>query len=343
MKNSKIGVLLINLGTPDTCAPKSVYAYLKQFLNDPRVIDLPTILRYVLVNWAIIPFRYKQSAHAYRQIWTKQGSPLLSHSQDLVTAVRKAFDSTTQIELGMRYGNPSIESAVEKLKDCQQIIAIPLFPQYSSAATGSAVEELLRVLAKRWNIPEINVKRDFFNNPDYIHAYASLIKDNLKDKKIDAFVFSYHGLPERHIEKSECRSPCNRLEPCPKPDHLNTYCYRAQCYETSRLIAKELNLNSTDYVVSFQSRIGKMPWIKPYTDLMLAELRQNKANTIAIVCPSFVADCLETLEEINLRARAQWLELGGREFVFIPSLNDHPLWVEGVVNMIKNQVMEGKN
>jgi len=339
MKNSKPGVLLINLGTPDNCDPKSVYAYLKQFLNDPRVVDLPAVVRYILVNWFIIPFRYKQSAHAYQQIWTNQGSPLLTHSYDLVEAVRKAFGSTVQIELGMRYGNPSIESAIDKLKDCQKIMAIPLFPQYSSAATGSAIQALLEVLGQRWNIPELIIKKDFFNNSDFIYAYASLIRDNLKDKKIDRLIFSYHGLPQRHIEKSACHSPCTRSEFCPKPDHLNMYCYRAQCYETARLIAEELNLSSTDYVVAFQSRLGKTPWIGPYTDVVLAELREKKVDNIAIVCPSFVSDCLETLEEINIRARAQWLELGGREFVFIPCLNTYSAWVDGLVNMIKAQAL----
>ena len=340
MKRSKIGVLLINLGTPDNCDQKSVYAYLKQFLNDPRVIDLPAIIRYVLVNWIIIPFRYKQSAHAYQQIWSNKGSPLLTNGQDLVNAVRKEFDTSVQIELGMRYGRPSIDSAFSALKDCEKIIAIPLFPQYSSAATGSAVEALLRVLAGQWNIPDMSVKRDFFNNPDFIAAYASIIKEHLKDKKIDVLMLSFHGLPERHIDKSGCSSGCSRSEPCPKPDQLNTFCYRAQCYETARLIAKKLNLSSSDYVVSFQSRLGKTPWIKPYTDLMLDELRQKKVENIAIVCPSFVSDCLETLEEINIRARAQWLELGGHDFVFIPCLNTHPLWVEGLVNMIKSQAFE---
>ncbi len=338
MNNAKIGVLLINLGTPDNCDPRSVYDYLQQFLNDPRVIALPAIMRYILVNCFIIPLRYKQSAQAYSQIWTDKGSPLLLHSQELVNAVRTAFDKTIQIELGMRYGHPNIQSAVDKLQKCQKIIAIPLFPQYSSAATGSAIDELLRVLGKQWNIPEISIKRDFFDNPDFIHAYSCLIKEHLKDQKIDAFIFSYHGLPERHITKSACLSLCSKLEPCSQVDQLNMYCYRAQCYETSRLMAKELNLSSQDYVVAFQSRLGRTPWIKPYTDLMLADLRQKNVNNIAIVCPSFVADCLETLEEINIRARYQWLSLGGHEFIFIPCLNAYSIWVEAVIKMIKSQV-----
>lgn len=332
----KTGVLLINLGTPDDCSPKSVSAYLKQFLNDPRVIDLPKLIRYILVNWIIIPFRYKKTAHAYRQVWTTNGSPLLVHSRELVESLSNELDDNFQVELGMRYGHPSIESAMLKLKDCQKIIAIPLFPQYSSAATGSAVEALLRTLASQWNIPEIHIKKDFFNNPDFIHAYADIIKDNIKSKKVDSIIFSYHGLPERHINKSECSAQCSRLNACPQIDDQNAYCYRAQCYETSRLIAKELNLEPTQYQVTFQSRLGKTPWLKPYTDLVLPELIKNNVKNIAIVCPSFVSDCLETLEEINIRAREQWLALGGHEFIFIPCLNNNPLWVKGLLNMVKS-------
>jgi ferrochelatase len=338
MSRSKTGVLLINLGTPDSAKPSSVRAYLKQFLNDPRVIDLPKLVRYVLVNGVIIPFRYKKSAHAYQQVWTKAGSPLLTNSQELITALRDEMGIAYQVELGMRYGNPSIESAVDKLKNCSKIIAVPLFPQYSSAATGSAIEEFLRTLGKQWNIPDISVKRDFFNHPGFINAYAQLIKDHLKSKQNNTLIFSYHGLPERHIEKSDCRSKCSRLNPCPPVDELNTFCYRAQCYETSRLIAKELNLSADDYIVCFQSRLGRTPWIKPYTDIVLTELREKKIENIAIVCPSFVSDCLETLEEINLRAREQWLALKGKEFTFIPCLNHHPLWVKGLAGMIQPRV-----
>jgi ferrochelatase len=334
MNQIKTGVLLINLGTPNNCDPKSVYSYLKQFLNDPRVIDLPKFVRYILVNGLIIPFRYKKSAHAYKQIWAEKGSPLLINSENLVNAIKKELGTTIEVELGMRYGNPSIESAVKKLKNCQKIIAIPLFPQYSSAATGSAVEELLRVIQCQWNIPEIIVKRDFFNNVDFIKAYASIIKENICDKQIDKLIFSYHGLPKRHIEKSNCTAKCSHEKSCPAITQQNIYCYRAQCFATSDLIAKELNLNSNNYVTSFQSRLGKTPWIQPYTDLVLKELREEKVTNIAIVCPSFVNDCLETLEEINIRARDEWQSLGGVDFNFIPCLNDNSIWVKGVVKII---------
>ncbi len=333
---AKTGVLLINLGTPDSASPRSVYVYLKQFLNDPRVIDLPSILRYFLVNWLIVPFRHRKSAHAYQQIWGERGSPLLVHSQELADAVAKQLGDDYHVELGMRYGNPSIESAVSKLKSCEKIITIPLFPQYSSAANGSAVEEFLRSVAMQWNIPQLIVNKDFYNNPDFIKAYAETIQTNLKAKNPDLIIFSYHGLPERHINKSECQSTCTRVLACPGMTDSNAYCYRAQCYETTRLIANELNLDASRYLVTFQSRLGRTPWIQPFTDIELPKLAEKNIKNIAIVCPSFVSDCLETLEEINMRAREQWQELGGQEFTFIPCINTAPTWVSGLTKMIMN-------
>lgn len=333
---TKTGVILINLGTPDSSKPGAVYTYLKQFLNDPRVIDLPALVRYFLVNGLIIPMRYKKSAHAYQQIWTEQGSPLLVNTKTLQQAVAKLLGEAFQVEIGMRYGNPSIESAVKRLQNCTKIIAIPLFPQYSSAANGSAAEELLRVVASQWNVPEISVTRDFYNHPKFIKAYAATIKEHLQNKQVDKVIFSYHGLPERHITKSNCVAPCSRETACPRMGSANSFCYRAQCYETTRLIAQELGLTEAQYLVTFQSRLGRTPWIKPYTDIELPELAKRGDKSIAIVCPSFVSDCLETLEEINMRAREQWLELGGTSFTFIPCINNHPVWVEGVADMVRS-------
>lgn len=333
---SKTGVLLINLGTPDSPEPKSVYKYLKQFLNDPRVIDLPRILRYVLVNWIIVPFRYKKSAHAYQQIWSESGSPLLAYSEALVQGVASELGSHFQVELGMRYGNPSIESAVNKLKSCEKIIVIPLFPQYSSAANGSAVEECLRVVGSQWNIPQLTITKDFYNHPAFIKAYAEVIASHLCAKNPEMIVFSYHGLPERHINKSDCQSACTRQLPCPGMSGQNAFCYRAQCFETTRLIANELKLDASKYMVTFQSRLGRTPWIAPYTDIELPKLIEKNIKNIAIVCPSFVSDCLETLEEINMRAREQWLELGGHEFTFIPCINASKTWVRGLADMIRH-------
>jgi ferrochelatase len=334
---SKIGVLLINLGTPDSPQPRSVYIYLKQFLNDPRVIDIPKLLRYFLVNWIIVPFRFKKSAQAYQQIWGEQGSPLLVNSQELANALAKQLGADYQVDFGMRYGNPSIKSAVSKLKSCEKIITIPLFPQYASASSGSAVEEFLRIISLQWNIPELVITKDFYNNPAFIKAYTETIQINLTSKKPDLIIFSYHGLPERHINKSECQSTCTRQLACPGMTELNAYCYRAQCYETTRLIAAELNLEPSRYLVTFQSRLGRTPWIQPYTDIELPKLIQKNIRNIAVVCPSFVSDCLETLEEINMRAREQWKELGGKEFTFIPCINTSSTWVNGLVEMIRNR------
>jgi protoporphyrin/coproporphyrin ferrochelatase len=329
----KKAILLINLGTPDKPDNQSVYRYLKEFLNDPRVIDLPSWLRWSLVNLFIVPFRYKKSAAAYRKIWENQ-SPLLTYTARLRDKLAVKLGSDYQVEFGMRYGHPSIESALEKFHDPASIHIIPLFPQYASAATGSAIEVALQSISQRWNIPAISITRDFYQEPGFIQAYANAITEALHYRNIDLILFSYHGLPERHINKSHCIAECDRLNACPPINATNFYCYRAQCYATTEAIAKTLNLPADKYTVSFQSRLGRTPWIKPYTDLVLPQLIKQGIKNIAVVCPSFVADCLETLEEINIRAREQWQQLGGGEFIFVPCLNDRDEWVEELHQMV---------
>jgi ferrochelatase len=299
-----------------------VRRYLKEFLNDPRVIDLPAWIRWPLVNLLVIPLRYKKSAAAYQKIWHKQGSPLLFYSLKCKEALAAALGDEYQVELGMRYGQPSIASALEKLKGASSIDVIPLFPQYSSAATGSAVEKFMQLFATQWNIPELRIKKDFYAHAGFISAYAELIKNNIQNKSIDYILFSYHGLPERHIIKSTLQAN-------------NDFCYRTQCLSTTDLLVKHLGLPSNQYSTSFQSRLGRTPWIKPYTDLVLPELREKGIKNLAVVCPSFVADCLETVEEIDIRAREQWLALGGSSFTFIPCLNDSPAWVDAIASMVK--------
>ncbi len=326
----KTGILLINLGTPDHCDRKSVYRYLTEFLNDPRVIDLPTIVRWLLVNVLIVPFRAGKAAHAYQQIWTKAGSPLLEHSKALKQALQNKLGGAYQVALGMRYGNPSIESALATLTDCHTIHVIPLFPQYSSAANGSAIEKTLNLISKQWNIPAIHVWRDFYEQPAFVAASADLIKQTMDQHKVDVVLFSYHGLPERHISKSACKAACDHVHACPVMDVNNQFCYRAQCYASTRAIAKQAGLTDQQYRIAFQSRLGRTPWIKPYTDVLLPELIQQGVKNIAVVCPSFVADCLETLEEVNIRLREQWRALGGESFQYVPCVNDHPIWVAGL-------------
>ncbi|MBV9575413.1 MAG: ferrochelatase [Gammaproteobacteria bacterium] len=331
----KQAVLLINLGTPDHCDESSVYRYLKEFLNDPRVIDLPVFFRWPLVNLLILPFRYKKSAAAYQKIWSEQGSPLLCNSLNLKEALAKELGDDFHVELAMRYGQPSIATALNKLADVHSLIVIPLFPQYSSAATGSAIEKLMTSIAKRWNQPRLMIKNDFYHETGFISAYAEIIQNNLLKKSIDYILFSYHGLPERHVTKSNCTAVCDHLNACPAIDETNAYCYRAQCYATTEKIAQLLGLTKNQYGVAFQSRLGRTPWIKPYTDLLLPQLVQQGIKNIAMVCPSFVADCLETLEEVNIRAREQWQQAGGAEFIFIPCLNHSSSWVKALANMIK--------
>lgn len=333
----KIGVLLINLGTPDNCDIKSVRRYLKEFLSDPRVIDLPSPARWLLLNAVILPFRPKKSAKAYQKIWLPSGSPLLTNGYALKEALTNQLGENYQVEIGMRYGNPSIATAIENLKHCKRLIILPLFPQYSSAATGSALEKCLSLISKHWNIPQLTVINDFYNHRGFINAYAEIIKCHLEKQEIDLLLFSYHGLPERHIHKSACAANCAHIDSCPIILKHNQYCYRAQCYATSHALANAIGLAPNKYAVSFQSRLGRTPWIKPYTDELFAELRQKNIGNIAIVCPSFVADCLETLEEISIRGKEQWQALGGKTFISIPCLNAEPLWVNALVDMVMTQ------
>lgn len=333
----KIGILLINLGTPDNCDTQSVRRYLKEFLNDPRVIDIPSPARWLLLNAVILPFRPKKSAKAYQKIWLPSGSPLLTNGYALKKALADQLGKNYQVDIGMRYGNPSIASALENLKNCNRLIILPLFPQYSSAATGSALEKCLSLISQNWNIPEIKAINSFYNHTGFISAYAEIIKQHLGKQEIDLLLFSYHGLPERHISKSACLANCTYVDACPASNTNNQYCYRAQCYATSHALASTIGLTSDKYATSFQSRLGRTPWIKPYTDELFSELRQKNITNIAVVSPSFVADCLETLEEINIRAREQWHALGGKTFISIPCLNSEPLWVDALVNMITAQ------
>ncbi len=331
---TKQGILLINLGTPEQCDASSVRRYLREFLIDPRVIDLPLFMRWPLVNLGIVPFRYKKTLAAYQQIWTEQGSPLLVNSESIRDDLAVKLGAAYQVELAMRYGTPDIASAVARLQACESLMVIPLFPQYSSAANGSAIEKALLDISGKWNVPALRVRQDFYNDAGFIAAVAENIRVSLQDKTIDKIIFSYHGLPERHINKSDCVANCDRVHSCPPITDANRYCYRAQCYASSAAIADVLGLGADDYVVSFQSRLGRTPWIKPYTDLLLPELIADGVRDIAVVSPSFVADCLETLEEINIRTRKQWMALGGGEFVYIPCVNQSDVWIQSLADWV---------
>ena len=325
------GLLLINLGTPASPTPIAVRHYLNEFLLDRRVIDLPWPLRYALVKGIILPFRSRKSAEAYKSIWLTEGSPLLYNSQQLLGDLQKYLTNDFKVALGMRYGNPSITAALKELKECTELVILPLYPQYSSAATGSAIEEALNIITQQETIPSLVVISHFYQYQTYIQAQGELIREHLKPHH--HLLFSYHGIPERQIEKAGCTKPCSRE--CPVQE--SPRCYKAQCYQTTQLIATHLNLASEQYSTSFQSRLGKTPWIKPYTDELLINLAAQGVKNITITCPSFVTDCLETLEEIGLRAKEQWLHLGGQEFNLIPSMNNHESFIKAIREIIKPQ------
>jgi ferrochelatase len=336
---SRTGVLLINLGTPDSPAVPDVRRYLREFLSDPRVLDMSSLGRWLLLNLVILPRRPAASAEAYRKIWTKAGSPLLVISRELAEKVGEALGPEFEVVLAMRYGNPSIAAGLAELRRraVDRIVVFPLYPQYSSAATGSSLEAVYRIASREWNTPYLQVVPPFFDHPGFIRAFADIGQPVLDDLRPDHVVFSFHGLPERHVRKSDpTGSHCLASEACcERLAGANRNCYRAQSFETARRIAETLGIAASRFSVTFQSRLGRDPWIRPYTDVVIPELARRGARRVAVFSPAFVADCLETLEEIGLRARESFLEAGGEDLRLVPSLNAHPLWVETVADLAR--------
>lgn len=328
----KTGVLLINLGTPNSSREEDVRIYLREFLSDPYVIDIPALFRWLLLHLVILPRRPQRSAEAYQSIWTEQGSPLLFNSQVLAINTQQLLGENYQVALGMRYGQPSIADAVEKLHNCGQLIILPLFPQYSLAATQTAIEQARMVAKTYWRDDNIHVIKAFYDAPSYIDAQAKRISTTLDEHPFEQLIFSYHGLPERQVKKTcDAIDVCEMRRACPLVVQANKDCYRAQCFATTRAIVKLLQLQDGQYITTFQSRLGGTPWLKPYTDKHFMHMAVNGVKNIAIVCPSFVVDCLETLEEIAIRARQQWRELGGENFYLIPCLNDKADWLVDII------------
>lgn len=325
----KKGLLVINLGTPKSTKVSAVRRYLWEFLTDRRVIMLPWMIRYILVSLCILPFRPKKSAKAYQEVWTKHGSPLLVHNQSLVNILRERLGTDCQVELGMRYGQPSITQAIDALAACDELIILPLYPQYASATTGSTMEAVYRILAPKMSQPTLTIIRDFYTHPAYIAAQAAQIKPYLQDH--DFLLLSYHGIPLNHILQGDCKRLCQ--SGCESKSMNFSSCYRAQCIKTTESLAETLGLKRDQYVMAFQSRLGRTEWIKPYTDKILDDLAQQGIKRLAISCPSFVTDCLETLEEIAIRANQQWLALGGEKLTLIPALNEHEAWINAILEI----------
>lgn len=337
------GLLLLNLGTPAAPTVPAVRRYLREFLSDPRVIDINAVLRTLLVYGFILPTRPRQSAKAYQSIWGERGSPLLVHGRDLAQKVGQSLGEAWQVELAMRYQEPSITSALQRFSQggVNQIVIFPLFPHYSSAAWGSAVERVLTLAGKDWNVPALQVVPPYYEHSAFIEAFEAVTRRALEDFEADHIVMSYHGLPERQLLKSDDNEPKHCLREascCDVIGPVNQYCYRAQCFATSKALARRLELADESWEITFQSQLGSIPWIRPYTDQRVRELAGAGIRRLAVVCPSFTADCLETLEEIGIRASEDFEAHGGQELRLVPSLNSDDRWVRAIVQIAAQEI-----
>jgi ferrochelatase len=331
---------LVNLGTPRSPRPADVRRYLREFLMDPRVIDLPFVRRWLLVNLTIAPLRARRSGAAYSKIWTTRGSPLLFHGLDLAAAVQRRLGDGVAVELGMRYGEPSIPAALERLerRGAGQLVVFPLYPQSSSASTGTALEQVFDWAGARWNVPSLLVVPQFYDHPAFLDACTAAARPLVTRAGVERVYFSFHGLPERHIKKSDrSGTHClSRADCCAAIVPANRDCYRAQCFATARLLAARLGLPPEKWTVCFQSRLGRDPWIQPYTDELLAADARAGCRRAVIASPAFVADCLETLEELGIRALELWKENGGESLDVVPCLNAREDWVEAVITIARD-------
>ncbi len=333
------GVLLVNVGTPDAPRAREVRRFLREFLGDPRVLDMNRVGRSLLLEGAILPFRPARSAEAYRKIWTDRGSPLLVHSHDFARALGEELGPAYRVALGMRYGRPSMRAALDELTAAgvDRVVVFPLYPQQASSTTGTTLEAAYRLAAARVNVPPLAAVSPFYDDPATVGAYAEVAAPVIEDFRPEHVLFSFHGLPVRHLLRAdETGSHCLRTaDCCATIGPVNRGCYRAQSFETARRLAVRLALDPGTWTVSFQSRLGRTEWIRPATDESLIELARSGVRRLAVVCPSFVADCLETLEEIGIRARESLAAHGGGELRLVPSLNAHPAWVRAAASLVR--------
>lgn len=323
----KKGILLINLGSPDSTKTKDVRKYLREFLSDPKVIDV-WYVRNIILNLFILPSRPKKSAEAYRKIWWEEGSPLIVLTERLRDKMQEKTD--IPVEIAMRYGNPSIKSGLQLLKNkgCTDIFAIPLYPQYAMSTTETVIDKTEEVVKKYFKEMKIEYQPPFYNNLDYIKVLADSIKENLPED-FDKLLFSYHGIPERHIFKTDDTETCKIGNCCFKRENpSHSKCYRHQCYKSTELTREALGLPKRKVMQTFQSRLGSDPWLQPYTDATLESFPEKGIEKIAVVAPAFVSDCLETLEEIAMEGKEEFIESGGKEFTYIPCLNDSDSFVD---------------
>ncbi len=333
----KTAVLMLQLGTPDSPKTKDVRRYLSEFLNDPRVIDLPAYKRKPLVNGIIVPFRAPKSAKIYQELWDLSNgkSPLMVYSEELIAKLNNKLGDEADFFLAMRYGNPSMDSVLEEIRKggYERIIMFPLYPQYASASTGSCVEKAFRIMAKWWVIPEVTVIGQFYDDDGFIQCFVN----NARQFDLDSYdhiIFSYHGLPERQVDKVYDSGLCTDRDCTHEITEENALCYKATCYATTRALVKHLNLKEEHYTVGFQSRLDDK-WIKPYSDKILEDLAKAGKKRVLVFSPAFVADCLETLIEIGSEYQEDFEALGGEKVDLVPSLNANDDWVEYLENKIK--------
>jgi ferrochelatase len=341
---TKTAVILINLGTPDSPSVKDVRRYLFEFLNDPRVIDIPAIARFILVNFIIVPFRAPKSAKIYQQLWVnnglpdgKKGSPILYYGKSVQQKLQKELGEDYEVHLAMRYQNPSMESVFKELskKNFREIFIVPLFPQYASATTGSVYEKVMKLVSKWWIIPEIKFVNQFYDEDGFINTIVERSKKYIIDE-YDHILFSYHGLPVRQVDKVyKDGTLCEEHNCETEINETNQHCYKATCYATTRLIAGKLNLPKEKYTVCFQSRLDKK-WLEPFTDKVIINQAKKGSKKLLVFSPAFVADCLETLIEIGVEYQKLFEEHGGEKVQLVESLNDHPIWIETLKKIVIN-------
>lgn len=335
----KTGILLVNLGTPDSYNTGDVRRYLRQFLMDGRVIDIPWFPRFLLVNGIIAPFRAPKSAAVYKKVWLEEGSPLKVYGLRLAEKVQALLGEAYLVKLAMRYQQPSMEEVLGEFRrsGISSVFVLPLFPQYASATSGSVAEELARIFNSWQCIPGYRLAGPFYQKDFFLRPIADQIKTALQSGTYDQVLFSYHGLPERQIRKGDDAGCCLKENCCGSLRTENYFCYRAQCFETSRLLAAMAGIPPSGYATSFQSRLGRDPWIKPYTEDLIRSWPEKGVKKVLVLSPAFVADCLETTEEIGEEYREVFMHSGGLQWDLLPCLNDSSQWAEGLAAWIREQ------
>lgn len=328
---------MVNLGSPDSPSVSDVRKYLREFLMDGRVLDAPYPIRFGVVHLAILPSRPKLSAEAYQKIWLKEGSPLVVTSKRVQGELQKQV--RVPVELAMRYQSPSVETAVCNLvaQNVDELLLIPLFPHYAMSSFETAVEHVKRVLAREAAHISLTVKPPYYDDPDYIAALVASAKV-FPHENYDHFLFSFHGIPERHLRKSD-PTGCHCLavkDCCFTPNSAHATCYRAQCFKTVQAFVRQAGVPAGKHSVAFQSRLGRDPWLTPYTDKELERFASIGVKRLLVICPAFVSDCLETIEEIGIRGRESFLHSGGKQLDLIPCLNEHPLWLAALKKWVDN-------